>query len=307
MDVDQIKLQGICSEDMSPEQSVSPDVSSTCDDFRDPELFPRIGDEYQAIIPLLVVKSDDFRPLKSQAGGLLDTYIGLPVPVERIDGGQSLKQEQHNGSDNIVLASDQNEHLAVTTVMRDVSEAREVKPCDDMRNKDSENATNSGDSTNFLLQQEMKINMNENNVDNGQGLIPDSLNDYWSDIERASLLLGLYIFGKNLIQVKKFVGSKQMGDILSFYYGKFYGSEKYRRWSTCRKARGKRCICGQKLFSGWRQQELASRLLSSLSEEKQNTVVEVYIFTLCWIICQRLIDDVIFLILKFVPLPNVKS
>lgn len=277
MDVIQIKNEGTCSEDMSPEQSVSPENSSTWDDFRDSEALPRIGDEYQAIIPPLVVKSDDFGLLKDETDGLHD-IVGLPAPMTMIDDVQLLKQEQHNGSDNVVLASNQNEHPAVTE-MQDVSEAREVKSCDAMTNKDSEHATTSScASTN--LQQEMKMKMNESNDDNGQWLIPNSLNNSWSNIEMASLLLGLYIFGKNLIQVKKFVGTKQMGDILSFYYGKFYGSDKYRRWSACRKARGKKCICGQKLFSGWRQQELSSRLLSSLSEEKQNTLLEVsLIFT----------------------------
>lgn len=271
MDVVRIENQGTRSEDMSPEQSVSPEISSTWDDFRDPETLPRIGDEYQAIIPPLVVKSDDFGLLKNQADGLHGVYVGFPAPVANIDDVEILKPKQQNGSDNTVFASKQSENLAVTE-MQDVLEAREVRSCDAMRKKDLEHATS---STIFLLQQEMKMKMNESNVDNGQWLIPDSLNDSWSDIEIASLLLGLYIFGKNLVQVKKFVGTKQMGDILSFYYGKFYRSEKYRRWSVCRKARGKKCICGQKLFSGWRQQELSSRLISSLSEEKQTALVEV--------------------------------
>ncbi|KAG7028971.1 hypothetical protein SDJN02_10154, partial [Cucurbita argyrosperma subsp. argyrosperma] len=252
MDTVQIKSKGTCSEDMSPEPSVSPEISSSWDDFGDSEALPQIGDEFQAIIPPLMVKSDYLELLKSQADGLHDIYVGFPAPVARIDDVGILKQMQTNGSNNIVLASNQND-----------LEAREARTCDAMENKD------------FLLHQEMKMKMNENNVDNGQWVIPVSLNDSWSDMEMASLLLGLYIFGKNLVQVKKFVGTKQMGDILSFYYGKFYGSEKYRRWSACRKARGKKCICGQKLFSGWRQQELLSRLLSSLSEEKHNTLVEV--------------------------------
>ncbi|XP_023528465.1 uncharacterized protein LOC111791384 isoform X2 [Cucurbita pepo subsp. pepo] len=274
MDVVQIKNQGTCGKDMSDEQSVSPEISSTWDDFGEPEALPRIGDEYQAIIPPLVVKSDDFGLLKIQAGGLHDIYVGFPAPLAYVYDVEILKQKQHNGSDNFVMASNQSKHPTVTE-KQDVSETQEVKSCDDMTNKDSKRATTSCNSTSFRLQQEMKMEMKESNVGNGQWLIPDSSYDSWSDVEMASLLLGLYIFGKNLIQVKKFLGTKQMGDILSFYYGKFYGSEKYRRWTVCRKARGKKCICGQKLFSGWRQQELSSRLLSSLSEEKQNILVEV--------------------------------
>lgn len=87
--------------------------------------------------------------------------------------------------------------------------------------------------------------------------------------------LGLYIFGKNLVAVKKFVNSKEMGDILAFYYGKFYRSDGYRRWSECRKLRSRRSIHGQKIFTGWRQQELLSRLLSHVSQECQSVLLEV--------------------------------
>ena len=97
----------------------------------------------------------------------------------------------------------------------------------------------------------------------------------WTDIECDSFLLGLYAFGKNLNPLKRFVGSKSMGDILSFYYGKFYRSEGYCRWSKCRKLRGRRRIYGQKIFTGWRQQELLSRLFSNVSGECQTMLVEV--------------------------------
>ncbi len=44
-----------------------------------------------------------------------------------------------------------------------------------------------------------------------------------------------YIFGKNLVQVKRFIRNKKMEDILSFYYGKFTKSGKYQRWTGFRK------------------------------------------------------------------------
>ncbi|XLT48272.1 hypothetical protein HN873_040876 [Arachis hypogaea] len=110
----------------------------------------------------------------------------------------------------------------------------------------------------------------------GSSLLPDLLNaPSWTDVERNSFLLGLYAFGKNLNTVKRFVGSKSMGEILSFYYGKFHRSEGYCRWSKCRKWRSNRRIYGQKIFIGWRQQELVSRLSYQVSKECQITVVEL--------------------------------
>lgn len=112
-------------------------------------------------------------------------------------------------------------------------------------------------------------------LDRGFFPLPGSLGASWEEIERDSFLLGLYIFGKNLVYVQKFVDSKTMGDVLFFYYGKFYRSDGYCRWAECRKLRSKRSINGQKLFSGWRQHELLSRLSSLVTKECQDTLLEV--------------------------------
>jgi hypothetical protein len=45
----------------------------------------------------------------------------------------------------------------------------------------------------------------------------------------------LYLIGKNLVQVKKKIGNKKRGGILSFYYGKFTKFDKYQRWTDFRK------------------------------------------------------------------------
>uniref|UniRef100_A0A0R0I5U8 SANT domain-containing protein n=1 Tax=Glycine max TaxID=3847 RepID=A0A0R0I5U8_SOYBN len=49
-----------------------------------------------------------------------------------------------------------------------------------------------------------------------------NLNNSWSDADVKSFLLGLFIFGKNFLNIKRFLENKGMGEILSFYYGKFY-------------------------------------------------------------------------------------
>ncbi|KHN16114.1 hypothetical protein glysoja_012090 [Glycine soja] len=95
-----------------------------------------------------------------------------------------------------------------------------------------------------------------------------NLNNSWSDADAKSFLLGLFIFGKDFVQIKRFLENKEMGEILSFYYGKFYKSDEYRRWSDCMRIKGRKCITGgHQLFSGQKQRELLSRLTPHVSEE----------------------------------------
>ncbi|THU66669.1 hypothetical protein C4D60_Mb05t16600 [Musa balbisiana] len=114
----------------------------------------------------------------------------------------------------------------------------------------------------------------QHNEAKGYNPLPGMPSSSWSEDESQSFLLGLYIFGKNLVQVKNFVGCKKMGDILSYYYGKSYGSVAYRRWSECRKVRSRRCILGHRIFTGWRQQEILSRLLPKIPKEVQDSLLE---------------------------------
>lgn len=128
--------------------------------------------------------------------------------------------------------------------------------------------------------------MSKCNVENGHDhagkgyrLVPGTAAEAWSDADEAKILLGLYIFGKNLVQVKKFIGNKTMGEMLAFYYGKFYRSNKFRRWAACRNVRSRKCIHGQRIFTGFRHQELFSRLLLNVSDECKRSVMEVICLT----------------------------
>ncbi|KAF7817905.1 uncharacterized protein G2W53_023360 [Senna tora] len=107
------------------------------------------------------------------------------------------------------------------------------------------------------------------------GMPPSRLSNSWSDADEKSFLLGLFIFGKNFIHIKRFLDDKGMGEIMSFYYGKFYKSNEYRRWSDYRKIKGRKCMTGQKLFTGWRQHELVSRLNSKVTEKLQDTLLQL--------------------------------
>jgi hypothetical protein len=97
----------------------------------------------------------------------------------------------------------------------------------------------------------------------------------WTDLEAELFLLGLYIFGKNLNLLTRFLATKTLGDALSFYYGKFYRRDAYKRWSDCRKAKTRKCILGERIFQGWRQQELMSRLKSKIPKEDHDSLIEV--------------------------------
>ena len=103
-----------------------------------------------------------------------------------------------------------------------------------------------------------------------------NLNNSWSDADAKSFLLGLFIFGKDFVQIKRFLENKEMGEILSFYYGKFYKSDEYQRWSDCKKLKGRKCITGHKLFSGRKQRELLSHLTLHVSEEFKDALQQVF-------------------------------
>lgn len=105
--------------------------------------------------------------------------------------------------------------------------------------------------------------------------VPGSSAESWNVIEHDSFLLGLYIFGKNLRIVNKFVGNKGMPNVLSYYYGKFYRSGEHQKWSTYRKKRSRKSVPGKKIFNGWRRQELLSRLLPNVTDECKTSLTQI--------------------------------
>lgn len=97
----------------------------------------------------------------------------------------------------------------------------------------------------------------------------------WKDIECRSFLLGLYSFGKKLPLVKKFVETKSMSDVLNYYYGKFYGTEEYVRWSQCRKEDISKIAMQENLYTGWRQHELLSRISPHVPSDHKKLLAKV--------------------------------
>ncbi|GLJ30131.1 hypothetical protein SUGI_0595940 [Cryptomeria japonica] len=113
----------------------------------------------------------------------------------------------------------------------------------------------------------------EKNLNSGSFImVPGSAPEPWTETEEDVFLLALYIFGKNFTSVQSFMETKKMKDILVYYYTKFYGTESYCRWAESRKIKSRKCFQGQRIFSGWRQQELSMRLLPHVPEHLKDKI-----------------------------------
>nr|DAD33370.1 TPA_asm: hypothetical protein HUJ06_012221 [Nelumbo nucifera] len=299
MEMDSVELyhESECTEDASPEQLHSlgsPDIS---DIFGDPQVLPRVGDKYQVEIPPLMAETDRLQLIKIPTDAEVMTVdvahsfqVGQSIPIMWVHNKlNDIKSETMEFLDDLDNAINTNGSMeCIKGKESQISSSNtdsnlEVEPSGialghgkGQNESENEKPMVVGDQMDVefpLPQQNNSVQYHHASGKCGYP-VPGSLGDHWSDIEEKSLILGLYIFGKNLVQVKRFIGGKQMGDILSFYYGKFYRSDAHRRWSECRKLRSRRCIQGQRIFTGGRQQELLSRLLMHVSEESKNTLLE---------------------------------
>ncbi|KAJ0620858.1 putative transcription factor MYB-HB-like family [Helianthus annuus] len=124
----------------------------------------------------------------------------------------------------------------------------------------------------------MDIEANAKGCKTDNDLIPvpcSQTEESWSAIEHDSFVLGLYIFGKNLRVVNKFMGNKGMPNVISYYYGKFYRSSEHQTWSMYRKKKISKSLPGKKIFRGWRLHELLSRSLSNVTDECKAKLTQV--------------------------------
>ncbi|XP_074339929.1 uncharacterized protein LOC141677761 isoform X2 [Apium graveolens] len=236
----EVNQNGDNIDNISTQQLLPIDSSFACGVFGESKLLPRFGDEYQAQIPALIT------------GPEYDSYLKTLVDAEKKDH----------------IAFDFWLGLSVPVTWTNyVNKANE-------NFKDTKQGFSIQSTTAPSIFASVK-----KTIDLYQGssysLVPEVCGDSWNDIEKTSFLLGVYILKKKFVHLKRFIGSKKMGDVLLFYYSKFYRSGEYNRWSTCRKGRRRKCVSGKLLISGLRQQELLSRLLSRVSEECQKALVEV--------------------------------
>ncbi|RDX89656.1 hypothetical protein CR513_28593, partial [Mucuna pruriens] len=219
----------------------SPDISNI---VGAPKLNPRIGNEYQVEVPSMINESEQLQLLTNSAGSKL-----LHNEVED-NGHKGWRYVEDNGGAVNVTVPAAAANLK-SNVMSDAGE--------ELRQTTFQSVMTVGqlNKTKICL------------------MAHDKLINSWSDADVKCFLLGLFIFGKNFVQIKRFLENKGMGEILSFYYGKFYKSDEYRRWSDWKKIKGRKCRTGYKPFSARKQRELLSRLILHISEELKDALQQV--------------------------------
>lgn len=249
---------------VSPENLVSLEASDNSGIYGEPEILPRVGEQYQVKIPSLISVSD-YRRLSTDPDLLELTNADSPNGPAAISIPLVWIREEAKSKNESSISQCAKE--ASVGGLEGNGSRPKVHPIDVALTLSD--GTKSSELGHSVLPQSHR--------GKGHRLVPGCLDNVWTDFEESGFLLGLYVFGKNLVLVKKLIGCKEMGDILSYYYGKFYRTDKYRRWSECRKIRTRKCIYGQRIFMGSRHQEFLSRLLVNESEECRFTVMEVTI------------------------------
>ncbi|KAK7277941.1 hypothetical protein RJT34_22961 [Clitoria ternatea] len=238
----------------------SPDIGNI---VGEPQSDPRIGHEYQVEVPSMIKESERLQLLMNPADSELVNdnshrfALGLPIPLIWVPNDVvPVGVNRHEGWGYL---GDNDGKVNVSVPAAAVNAKKNGISDDGKEVTTSQSVTTEGQlsrSKNYLM-------------------APGTLTNSWSDADVKGFLLGLFIFGKNFVQLKRFLENKGMGEILSFYYGKFYKSDEYRRWSDCRKIKGRKCTRGHKIFPGRKQQEVMSRLISHVSEEFQDTLLQV--------------------------------
>ncbi|KAA8545138.1 hypothetical protein F0562_019973 [Nyssa sinensis] len=284
METDSFQLDhiGMCVNEMFPEQLPPPDSPEISYIFGDPQVLPRVGDEYQVEIPPMITESEHLQLLKNPTDMEVTSDVsysflmGLPIPLIWIDDELKIHRKgdgfNNTPDDSVKTNGSLGSNISKKSQLNSNKRGLQGKV------ESSDVGLENGEelkSPNFEHTLAGKANLDQMYRSKRSCLVPGLLDDCWSDFEVDSFLLGLYIFKKNFVQVKRFMESKTTGEIMSFYYCKFYRSDGYRRWSYCRKMKSKKCIFGYRIFTGWRQQELLSRLFPHVPKEGQNILVEV--------------------------------
>ncbi|CAL9071647.1 unnamed protein product [Musa textilis] len=243
------------------DQFASPDSPGRYGIYDEPLILPRIGYEYQVEIPELATTDSQCILVESHLTSTScmlsvgnHVGVGLDIPVAWVHhvGYATKGQQKEISCSNI--SSIEGGSVEYTNTEKGHADATYSKMTE--------------------FQEEMVFLCCKLSKAKGYRALPGTPSSSWSHNETQCFLLGLYIFGKNLVQVEKFIECKKMGDMLSYYYGKFYRSDAYNRWSRCRKVKSRRCILGHRIFTGWRQQELLSRVLSKIAKEIQDCLLE---------------------------------
>uniref|UniRef100_A0A0D9X0H6 SANT domain-containing protein n=1 Tax=Leersia perrieri TaxID=77586 RepID=A0A0D9X0H6_9ORYZ len=235
----------------------------------DTRVYPRVGDEYQVEVPNLATEEERVKlrscPVDDNIffGFDYPVSVGLAIPVtwsQNTNNHVKTEQTRFSGHGSWSSQDECNGHIIENIPRNFLGGTIE---CDE---QDEKSLKSAGQDIHCL----------QNRKADDYIPVPGMVRHLWTDEEAQTFLLGLYIFGKNLVQVTKFMQCKTMGEVLSYYYGEFFRSDAYNRWAACRKVRSRRCILGLRIFSGTRQQELLSRILAGIAREAQDPLLEVF-------------------------------
>uniref|UniRef100_A0ACD5YL23 Uncharacterized protein n=1 Tax=Avena sativa TaxID=4498 RepID=A0ACD5YL23_AVESA len=283
--------------------------------YDDTPICPRIGSEYQAEIPKLSIEdqrrwlmtsSHESMVLGYDYPDMTDPAIPIMWAPSEVHNKEELRR--HHSSETKSRTSSRGEDCKVTSIFP-------------IRNNTRDHDSTYQDPYSVVLVDQTECGSNkarDENLDScsikggltftnkpltEQGEIeqftplPSLSSSLWNGIEAECFLLGIYIFSKNLSLLSRFVGNKTVGDVLSYYYGKFYKRDAYKRWSDCRKARTRRCVLGEHIFTGWRQQEILARLKSIILKEAHDSLLEIF---KCFNNGQTSLEDLVFAIKSIV-------
>ncbi|GLT28920.1 hypothetical protein SLA2020_038220 [Shorea laevis] len=272
----------LIEEETSPEQLISPGSPDINNVVGNPQISTRVGEEYQVEIPDMITEVEYFRLTNSaDSEGNVDVshsfLVGLPVPITWIH--EKVMDERFGCQSKLNDAATVNGFLK----SRKRKKGHSPKKSKDLYLGDEQSGYGLDDE-----KQSNSVKLGPGITSNAELLlsckgknsrpVPGSSADYWSnswsDTEVDVLLLGLYIFGKDFDMIKRLLENKDMGEILSFYYRKFYKSDAYLSWFGRRKRKNKKFF-GKKIFTGWILEELSSRLLMHIPEELKNASQEV--------------------------------
>ncbi|CAN6352136.1 unnamed protein product [Urochloa humidicola] len=292
-----MELKSLNLEDNGDHQSSSEDSLASDVIYEDSPVPPRIGREHQAEIPNLATE-DERRKLvagslnsSTSHGYGYPVSVGLALPIMWALSSEVNKKEEElqmhffSESETRGSSGDMQSQVISTCPINNstgkcdpsLQDQHTVVPavqieCDTNQAHDDKMAP--------IITQEV---LNVTNYPTMQQIGTEQLNPLpyspiaiWTDQEAELFLLGLYIFGKNLNLLSRFLGTKTVGDVLSYYYGKFYKRDAYKRWSDCRRAKSRKCILGERIFQGRRRQELISRLKSKIPQEDHDSLIEVF-------------------------------
>ncbi|XVF57486.1 hypothetical protein PTKIN_Ptkin06aG0209200 [Pterospermum kingtungense] len=250
--MDTVQLDPNCNlTETSPVQLLPPDSPDISDIFGEPQLSVRIGEKYQAEIPPMITGSEHLRLLMDPFDSDGSTYLahsfllGLPVLVMWTHEQDIDSEEEGKGvSSKLDDGTKLDEYVKSRKCRKGQSSKRKKNSELIAEKSDARSVIEKGSKAENLEHgTASKTNLSQPFEGKGSHLIPGSSSDAWSNTEVDGFLLGL--------------------------------SDRYRRWSDGQKRRSQRKVYGRKIFTGWRQQELLSRLLTHAPDELQKNLEEV--------------------------------